>query len=114
VDIASVLIAMYRSQGIAARYAVGTLRVPAADVANWLGVRNSQLAAAIMNDQGIQNVAGPDADGYIQFEHVVWVEVMLSFHNYCGAGRDVATDCGAEPGKCQWILTEPEPEPGRP
>ena len=106
VDIASVLIAMYRSQGLPARYAVGTVNVKAAHVANWLGVQDTDLAAAVMNDQGIQNVAGPDANGYIQFEHV-WVQVQFAYHNYRGAGRDAATDCGAEPGKCHWISLDP-------
>ncbi|MDY6822586.1 MAG: DUF6531 domain-containing protein, partial [Thermodesulfobacteriota bacterium] len=85
---------------------MGTVSVPAADVANWLGVHDTGLAAAVMNDQGIQYVAGPDADGYIQFEHV-WVQVQLSYHNYRGAGRDAATDCGAEPGKCHWMSLDP-------
>ena len=102
----SVLIAMYRSQGLPARYAVGTVNVKATDVANWLGVHDTALAAAVMNDQGIQHVTGPDANGYIQFEHV-WVEVQLPYHNYRGAGRDVSTDCGAEPGKCHWISLDP-------
>lgn len=43
VDIASVLIAMYRAQGIPARYAVGKIITPQADVANWLAVKDNAL-----------------------------------------------------------------------
>ncbi|MFX8938062.1 transglutaminase-like domain-containing protein, partial [Acinetobacter baumannii] len=38
VDIATTLIAMLRSQKIPARYAVGTVRIPTAQLNNWLGI----------------------------------------------------------------------------
>src|SRR5262245_58518253 len=57
VDLASTLIAMYRSQGIPAVYVVGQVRVAAGDAMNWLGVTDLDLAIEIMNQQGIQGVA---------------------------------------------------------
>ena len=54
VDLASTLIAMLRSRGVHARYAVGTVRVSADQVKNWLGVTNFDLAVSIMQNQGIQ------------------------------------------------------------
>lgn len=59
VDFSSALIAMYRSRDIPARYVVGKVQVKAADVQNWLGVRNLDLAVCILNDQGIQGVNRP-------------------------------------------------------
>ncbi len=107
VDIASVLIAMYRSQNIPARYAKATVSAPAEDVANWIGVKNIELAAAIMDDQGIQNVNLADVDGTptIEFEHA-WVQVSVPFSDYRGAFPP-RVDCSATPGRCQWIDVDP-------
>jgi transglutaminase-like putative cysteine protease len=93
VDIASVLIAMYRSQGIPARYAVGKISVPQADVANWLAVKDNALAKAILEDQGIQGVA-LNVD-QLEFEHV-WVQVQIPFDNYRGATAS-SINCSATP-----------------
>ena len=105
VDIASVLIAMYRSQDIPARYAEGTVSVPAADVANWLGVKDIDLAAAIMNDQGIQSVAISIDRQFIEFEHV-WVQAQIPYDDYRGACSS-ATDCTTNPDRCNWIDLDP-------
>ena len=102
VDIASTLIAMLRSQGIPARYAVGDITVPSADVMNWLGVINTDLAASIMDNQGIQNVVLSADKATISFEHV-WVEALVGYDNYRGAGQDVVVDCSLTPEKCHWV-----------
>ncbi|MEW6221089.1 MAG: DUF6531 domain-containing protein, partial [Thermodesulfobacteriota bacterium] len=105
VDIASVLIAMYRSQGIPARYAVATVSAPAAGVANWLGVKDIDLAASIMDDQGIQQVAmSPDRQA-ISFEHV-WVQVQVPYDDYRGAVAS-SVNCTTTPGRCRWIDVDP-------
>ncbi|RLP52930.1 MAG: hypothetical protein D6160_18130 [Ketobacter sp.] len=107
VDIASVLIAMYRSQNIPARYAKGTVRAVADDVANWLGVKNTALAAAIMNDQGIQNVNLTTFNSVpvIEFEHA-WVQVQVPFSDYRGAFAPTV-DCTTTPSQCQWVDIDP-------
>lgn len=106
VDLASLLMAMLRSQGVQTRYAVGTVRVQATKMMNWLGVQDPDLAAAIMRDQGIQNVSIDVSSTYIDFEHV-WVEALVSYANYRGAGPDEAVDCSATPDACQWIALDP-------
>ncbi|PKM37246.1 MAG: hypothetical protein CVV06_06910, partial [Gammaproteobacteria bacterium HGW-Gammaproteobacteria-10] len=107
VDIASVLIAMYRSQGLPARYAVGKVAAPASEVANWLGVKNIELAASIMDDQGIQHVELiTEGDRQtIEFEHV-WVQVLLPFDDYRGAAAPVV-DCISATDRCRWIDLDP-------
>lgn len=110
VDIASVLIAMYRSQSIPARYAVATVSIPASSVINWLGVKNVNLAVLIMGDQGIQKVQlTTDASGtqVIQFEHT-WVQAQLPYDNYRGANIPApAVNCTATPSRCHWIDLDP-------
>ena len=107
VDIASVLIAMYRSQAIPARYAVGTISAPATEVANWLGVKNISLAAAIMDNQGIQNVnlTTDGATQVIEFEHT-WVQVQVPYDDYRGAFA-TTINCTTTPEYCQWINIDP-------
>jgi len=105
VDISSVLIAMYRSQGIPARYAVGNIRVPANDVANWLTVKDIDLAAAIMDDQGIQNVVLSADRQFIDFEHA-WVQVQVPYDNYRGALNN-GVNCTTTPTRCHWIDLDP-------
>ncbi len=118
VDLASTLIAMLRSQGIHARYVVGNIRVSSDKVMNWLGVTNADLAASIMNDQGIQ---GPDrTEGAVEvhgaqlstdkasitFEHT-WVEALISYSNYRGVGSDSTTNCTGESNTCRWVSLDP-------
>lgn len=67
VDLASTLIAMYRSRGYHARYAVGTVQVAASQAMNSLGVKNLDLAVSIMKDQGIQGVTLAADRSYVQF-----------------------------------------------
>ncbi|HEB55354.1 MAG TPA: hypothetical protein ENI98_03415, partial [Gammaproteobacteria bacterium] len=107
VDIASVLIAMYRSQAIPARYAVGTISAPATEVANWLAVKNISLAAAIMDNQGIQNVnlTTDGATQVIEFEHT-WVQVQVPYDDYRGAFA-TTINCTITPEYCQWINIDP-------
>jgi RHS repeat-associated protein len=106
VDLASTLIAMYRSRGYHARYAVGTVQVDASRVVNWLGVKNLDLAVCIMKDQGIQNVTLAADRSYVQFEHV-WAEALLPYGNYRGSGADAASATCTASSNCHWVALDP-------
>lgn len=107
VDTASVLIAMLRSRGVPARYAVGTVRLESAKVMNWLQVTNLDLAVALLKDQGIQKVALSTDKATIDFEHV-WVEALVSYANYRGAGPDLsAINCATQRTRCHWVGLAP-------
>lgn len=104
VDLATSLIAMLRSQGVPARYAVGTVTVSAGALMSWLQVRNIDLAIQILNSQGIQGVV-KSADGLtVSLEHA-WVEAYVSFGNYRGTS---ASGCAAVPtAGCDWVGIDP-------
>jgi RHS repeat-associated protein len=104
VDLSTVLIAMLRSQGIPARFAVGNVQLPVKKVMNWLGVKNEELAKNVMINQGIREVRSHN--DMLSFEHV-WVEMFVSYENYRGAGLDSEVNCYSEPDKCQWIAVDP-------
>ena len=109
VDLAATLIAMLRSKGIPARYVVGTVRVPAAQVANWLQVEDTSLAKSLMVDQGLQKVQSTTSGSTptIDFEHV-WVEVLVPYGQYRGAGPQAPTCVGATPpSSCHWVPLDP-------
>ncbi|VAW53365.1 hypothetical protein MNBD_GAMMA06-389, partial [hydrothermal vent metagenome] len=103
VDLASSLIAMLRTQNIniKTRYAVGNIKIPKTDLANWLGVLDNTLAVEILKDQGIQNVDDSDPNNVV-FEHV-WVEALINYDNYRGGNTTSSIACITEGGSCQWI-----------
>lgn len=109
VDLAATLIAMLRSQGIPARYVVGTVRVPATRVANWLQVEDTTLAKSLLVDQGIQGVKSSTsgATATLDFEHV-WVEALVPYGQYRGDTVS-STQCGATPtpAACHWVPLDP-------
>lgn len=105
VDLASTLIAMLRSQNVPARYAVGTIKVGASQIQNWLGVQDVTLASNILTDQGIQSVTLATDKSYVAFEHV-WVEALVPYDNYRGAGSNT-TNCVSSPTLCHWIDLDP-------
>lgn len=104
VDSATMLIAMFRSQGILARYAVGTVQISSVDLMNWLQVRNVDLAIQILTSQGVQAVA-KSADGtYVTLEHA-WVEAYVFFDGYRGTA---SAGCPANPTTgCAWVGLDP-------
>ncbi|MDP2788298.1 MAG: transglutaminase-like domain-containing protein [Pseudomonadota bacterium] len=107
VDLASTLVAMLRSRGVPSRYAVGTVRTPAADIQNWLGVKNLELATNLLRDQGIPNVVLAADRSYVDLERV-WVEAQVPFGDYRGTGPEAgAINCTAEPSKCTWVGLDP-------
>ncbi|VFM99971.1 MAG: Transglutaminase-like superfamily protein [Candidatus Kentron sp. G] len=106
VDQASALIAMLRSQGIPAEYAVGTIQVSADALMNWLGVKDMDLAVSLLDDQGIQGVSKSADGAMVAFEHV-WVRALAAMDNYRGAGKASAIDCATAPEECRWVELAP-------
>lgn len=80
-DTASLLIALYRSAGIPARYVYGTIDVPADKVMNWVGgVTRAEAAQSLLGQGGIPNI-GLSSGGKIstiRMEHV-WVEAFVDY-----------------------------------
>jgi RHS repeat-associated protein len=94
VDTASLLIALYRAAGIPARYAYGTIEVPAARMQNWLGVDNTAAALVLLTQSGIPNRSAGQA---VQLEHV-WVEAYIDNSPSRGAVNKTASE---------WVPVDP-------
>ena len=108
VDIATTLIAMLRAQNIPARYAVGTVRIPAAQLTNWLGVGSLDVAVQILKDQGIQGVTLASDRSSVDFEHA-WAEAFVPFDQYRGINTVTpAVDCSqtANAARCTWVALD--------
>ena len=81
VDTASLLIALLRASGIAARYAVGTIEIPIAQLMNWAGGFTDAQAALSFVASGGTPVQGLLSGGQIvagRLEHV-WVEAFVDY-----------------------------------
>lgn len=105
-DLAALLIAMLRSQGVPARYVVGTIVVPDDDLAAWLGVATRADALRILDDSAVPTV-DRNTSGVITLPHV-WVEALLSVTNYRGIARPSPTPaCAAESADCRWVALDP-------
>ena len=80
-DTASLTIALLRASNIPARYAYGTVEIPAEKVMNWVGgVNNASAAGNLMGQGGIPNV-GIIMGGEVKLfrlEHT-WVEAFVDF-----------------------------------
>ncbi len=80
-DTASLLAALLRAANIPARYAFGTVNIPAKEVMNWVGnVKNADAAGNLMGQGGIPNV-GLIRGGQVthfRLEHV-WVEAWIDY-----------------------------------
>ena len=107
VDLAATLIAMLRSlpTPTPARYVVGTVRLPAAQIMNWLGVKNVDLAYLVLRDQGIQAAALALDKSTVDVEHV-WVEALVPYDRYRGAGT-TSVNCVTTPTACHWVPLDP-------
>lgn len=105
VDLAATLIAMLRAKGYPARYAVGVVRLSSTKVKNWLAVKDTDLAYALLRNQGIQSVTMAGDKATISFEHA-WVEVLVPYGNYRGAGPS-AINCATTPASCSWVSLDP-------
>lgn len=108
VDIATALIAMLRFQNIPARYAVGTVRIPAAQLTNWLGVSQLDTAVEVLKAQGIQGVTLAADRSTVDFEHA-WAEASVPFDQYRGINTvSPAIDCSqsANFSRCTWVALD--------
>jgi hypothetical protein len=108
VDIATALIAMLRSQNIPARYAVGTVRIPAAQLTNWLGIPQLDTAVEVLKSQGIQGVTVAGDRSTVDMEHV-WAEAFVPFDQYRGINTvSPAVDCSqrANASRCTWVALD--------
>lgn len=108
VDIATALIAMLRSQNIPARYAVGTVRIPAAQLTNWLGIPQLDTAVEVLKSQGIQGVTVAADRSTVDFEHA-WAEAFVPFDQYRGINTvNTAVDCSqnANLSRCMWVALD--------
>jgi hypothetical protein len=86
-DTASLLIALYRSAGIPARYAYGTIEIPIAQLQNWVGgVVSAEAALALLAQGGIpnQSVVSAGRISAVRLEHV-WVEAWVDLSPSRGA-----------------------------
>ena len=106
VDTASTLIAMLRSQGVRSRYAKAIVRVSEDDAKSWLGVRDLEVAAFVLHNQGIQSVVYNLTDQFLQFEHV-WVQAFLPADRYQSAKPASEIDCNLIHSDCVWVGLAP-------
>jgi RHS repeat-associated protein len=86
-DTASLLVALLRASDVPARYAYGTIEVPAAAAQNWVGGVAAPEAAVSLFDQGgvpVQGVVSGGSIGALRLEHV-WVEAWVDFNPSRGA-----------------------------
>lgn len=91
-DIASLLIALYRASGIPARYVHGTIEVPADKFMNWTGGFTNINAAADYASAGgipVTTIVSGGQITKVQLEHV-WVEAAIDFHPSRGAANKSA------------------------
>jgi len=80
-DTASLLISLFRAANIPARYAYGTVEVPAEKVMNWVGgVETPEAAQQLLGQGGIPNVALINGGKitHIRMEQV-WVEAWVDY-----------------------------------
>src|SRR5450830_24406 len=80
-DIASLEIALLRAANIPARYQLGTVEIPAAQMMNWVGGVQKPEAAVVLLNQGGIAATGLSNGGSIQairMEHV-WVQAYVNW-----------------------------------
>ncbi|WP_157748595.1 transglutaminase-like domain-containing protein [Thauera sinica] len=101
VDLASTLIAMLRSQGIKARYALGSATIQKNPLANQLRVDNIALLPTVLGSQGVIYTANTDTTMTIER---TWVEALVPYRAYRGAAP---ATCAAESVDCRWVALDP-------
>jgi hypothetical protein len=108
VDIATILIAMLRSQSIPARYAVGTVRLSSPQLTNWLGIPQLDTAVEVLKSQGIQAVTISPDRSTVDFEHA-WAEAFVPFDQYRGINSvNPSVDCSQSGNatRCTWVALD--------
>ena len=79
-DIASLLISLYRSVGIPARYAVGTIEMPIERAMDWLGVEDPNMAGTMLSSNGRPTslITSGGKITALETQHV-WVQAYIPF-----------------------------------
>jgi RHS repeat-associated protein len=88
-DQASLLVALLRAAGVAARYEIGTVSLSEAQAAEYTGAQNLTAAAALLSTAGIGNQPlelGPGQGFGLEMEHV-WVRAYVPVSAYRGLAR---------------------------
>jgi transglutaminase-like putative cysteine protease len=86
VDLASLLIALYRAAGTGAHYVQGTIEVPIDRAKAWVGIDDPKMVGSLFMSQGIPTTLmyrGAQVEA-IRIQHV-WVEAYVPFLNGRGA-----------------------------
>ncbi len=80
-DTSSLLIALLRAANIPARYAIGTVRIPADKAMNWVGnAKTPEAAGNLLGQGGIPNLALTSGGVIKQFEvEHIWVEAWIDY-----------------------------------
>ncbi|MCG8433209.1 MAG: transglutaminase-like domain-containing protein [Gammaproteobacteria bacterium] len=92
-DTSSLLIALLRAANVPARYAYGTVEIPAEQAMNWVGnVETPALAAELIGSGGIPSVAVTEGGVItkIRMEHI-WVEGWIDYEPSRG-GKNIEGD----------------------
>jgi len=99
-DQASLLIALYRTSGIPARYVYGTIDIPIGKAMNWVGVKDNETAGNLLATAGVPTTALISGGEIValRIEHV-WVEAYVPYANY----REVPISGTGE----MWIPLDP-------
>jgi RHS repeat-associated protein len=72
-DQCTLLIALLRAAGIPARYVLGTMQMPYADVINWMGTKDLTNALALLGQMTVYTDLG---NGMLNVQHT-WVEAWI-------------------------------------
>jgi hypothetical protein len=86
VDLASLLIALYRAAGIGAHYVQGTVEIPIDRAKAWVGIDDPLMVGSLFMSQGIPTTlmySGAQVEA-IRIDHI-WVEAYVPFLNGRGA-----------------------------
>jgi hypothetical protein len=99
-DQASLLISLLRYHDIPARYAQGTIEIPAERAMSWVGAETPEAAARILASLGtpVRSVISGGKISAIQLEHI-WVEAYVPYDEYRGVGE--------RSGTSTWVPLDP-------
>ena len=110
VDLATLLIAMLRSQGIPARYATGAASFSSEDLTRWLQIPHSVAAVQMMTftRSGVVTTLGTDGESVVSVAFpYVWVQAAVPLDRYRAAGPATGVDCAAQTARCAWVDLDP-------
>ncbi len=102
IDLATLLIAMLRSQSIPARYGTAPIQISQEDLARWTGLEVPGEAADWLATLDHNVVATSE---YTTFRDHVWVEAFVPKHT--SAGEHTLIDCYDTPIHCEWVNLDP-------